>query len=307
MIQYPPKVVIEEQGLRDGIQNEKLLVPTQRKLEIIDELIEAGVTRIQAVSFVHPKAAPQMADAEEVCAGLKKVEGVAYSGLALNLKGVERAGKAGLDYLAVSVSASDAHSRRNANRSLDEARKGYAEMVQAGKESGIRIRGGVQCAFGCRFQGVVEPGLVLEIVQEQLELGVDDIALADSTGMANPVAIMDLGAKAVELAGEKPVWLHLHDTEGRGLANALAALQVGINHFDTAFGGMGGCPFIKGATGNIATEDFTVMLKQMGIETGIDFRRLAKISRSLDDFFGRPSEGKMHRLLARDDIKMLLG
>lgn len=306
MIQYPKIVVIEEQGLRDGIQNETLIIPTKRKLELIAELIDTGLTRIQVASFVHPKAAPQMADAEEVCAGLKKVSGVTYSGLALNLRGIERAAKAGLEYLAVSISASDAHSRKNAGKSLADARKGYAEMIRAGKDFGLRIRGGVQCAFGCRFQGVVEPDLVLEIAAEQLELGVDDIALADSTGMANPIAIQSIGAKLLEMAGEKPVWLHLHDTEGKGLANALAAMQVGIRHFDTAFGGMGGCPFIKGATGNIATEDFAVMLQQMGIETGIDVRRLAAISRSLEEFFGKPSEGKMHRLLVREDIKIML-
>jgi hydroxymethylglutaryl-CoA lyase len=306
MVQYPNRVIIEEQGLRDGIQNEKRILPTQRKLELIDELILAGVKYIQVASFVHPKAVPQMADADELCTGLKNVDGVSYSGLALNTRGVERAAKAGLEYLAVSLSASDAHSRKNANKSLEDARKDYADMARAAKENGLKIRGGVQCAFGCRFQGRVEPELVLEIVQEQLELGVDDIALADSTGMANPVAIQSLGSRAVELAGERPVWLHLHDTEGKGLANALAALQAGINHFDTAFGGMGGCPFIKGATGNIATEDFAAMLHQMGIETGINVRRIAEISRSLEAFFDKPSAGKMHRLLARDDIELSL-
>ena len=307
MIHYPDRVIIEEQGLRDGIQNEKRIIPTDRKLELIDALIDAGVTRIQVTSFVHPKAVPQMADAEDVCAGLRKIDGIVYSGLALNARGIERAAKAGLEVLAVSISASDAHSRRNANKSLDDARKGYAEMIRIAKDYGLKIRGGVQCAFGCRFQGAVEPELVLEIVQEQLDLGIDDVALADSTGMANPAAIQSLCASTVKLAGTRPVWLHLHDTEGKGLANALAALQVGINHFDTAFGGMGGCPFIKGATGNIATEDFAVMLHQMGIETGLNVQRLARISRSLEDFFGKPSEGKMYRLLAREDIKMVLG
>lgn len=307
MIRYPSSVVIEEQGLRDGIQSEKVLLSTDKKMEIIDELIAAGLTRIQVTSFVNPKLVPQMADADQVCARLKPVEGVVYSGLVLNPRGMERAAASGLGCVAASVSASDAHSRKNANRSLAEARQAYNDMIRLGKDKGLTIRGGVQCAFGCRFQGYVDPDLVLEIVQEQLELGVDEVALADSTGMADPVAIQTLGAKVVEMAQGRPVWLHLHDTEGKGLANALAALQVGIRHFDTAFGGFGGCPFIKNATGNISTEDFVVMLHQMGIETGIDVARVAAVSRFLEDFFGKQADGKMHRLMSRDDVQLRLG
>ncbi len=307
MISYPANVVIEEQGLRDGIQSEKVMVPTDKKLELIDELIAAGLTRIQVTSFVHPKLVPQMADAAELCARLKPVEGVVYTALVLNPKGMERAVASGLECVAASVSASDAHSRRNANRSLAEARRAFNDMIRLGKDKGLIIRGGVQCAFGCRFQGFVDPELVLEIAQEQLELGVDEIALADSTGMADPVTIQTLGARLVEMAQGRPVWLHLHDTEGKGLANALAALQVGINHFDTAFGGFGGCPFIKNATGNIATEDFAVMLHQMGIETGIDVERVAAVSRFMEDFFEKRAAGKMHRLMIRDDVQLRLG
>ncbi len=180
---YPEKVVIEEQGLRDGIQSEKIYLPTEKKLELIDDLIAAGLTHIQVASFVHPKAVPQMADAEKVCAGLKKIKGVTYSGLVLNPRGIERAVKAGLNYVAASISASDAHSRRNTNRSLTEARRGFAEMVRLGKDAGLHIRGGVQSAFGCRFQGFVDPELVLDIVREQIDLGVDELVLADSTGL----------------------------------------------------------------------------------------------------------------------------
>jgi hydroxymethylglutaryl-CoA lyase len=301
---YPNRVIIEEQGLRDGIQNEKKIVPTERKLQLIDKLIAAGLTHIQVASFVHPKAVPQMADAEAVCADLKKVAGVTYSGLVLNPRGIERAVKAGLSYVAASVSASDAHSRRNANRSLEEARAGFAEMIRLGREVGLRIRGGVQCAFGCRFQGFVDPELVIEIVKEQIDLGVDEIALADSTGMADPLSMAALAGRVVELAGERPVWLHLHDTEGRGLANALAALQVGVSRFDTAFGGFGGCPFIKGATGNIPTEDLALMLHRMGIKTGVEIKKIGAVSQGLEEFFGHPGSGKVQGLLARDDMQL---
>lgn len=305
MNNYPQHVVIEEQGLRDGLQNEKALVPLEKKLAIIKAVIDAGVKRVQVTSFVNPKLVPQLADAEEVCRGIKQTQGVIYTGLVLNTRGIERAAAAGLRHVAASISASDTHSRRNANASLAEARKRLAEMVRAGKQHGLTIRGELQCVFGCRYEGRIDPEVVLDLVKEQLDLGIDEVALADSTGMANPLAIQEISAKVIGLAGGLPVFLHLHDTEGKGLANALAALQVGVAHFDTAFGGMGGCPFIKGASGNIATEDLVFMLTQMGIESGIDIAKISAVSRSLEEFFTKKFAGKMHRLLARDDIQII--
>jgi hydroxymethylglutaryl-CoA lyase len=299
-------ITIEEQGLRDGFQSETTVVPTERKLEIIGALVNAGVRRIQICSFVHPEVVPQMADAEALCKAVKPHPGVIYSGLVLNLKGVERAVDAGLEHVAASISASDTHSRKNTGRSLDDAQAGYAEMVRTAKAAGLTVRGGIQCAFGCRFEGAVDPGAVLDMVEHHLDLDIDELALADSTGMADPAAMNDLMGKVVELAGDKPVILHLHDTEGRGLANALAAIQVGVRVFDTAFGGMGGCPFIKGATGNIATEDLAAMAGRMGMTTGIDIRAVARISRSLENFFNKKLPGSMHRVLANDAIKVVL-
>jgi len=301
---YPEAVVIEEQGLRDGIQNERVILPTGLKLEIIDQLVAAGLTHLQVASFVHPRAVPQMADAAELCAGLKPAAGVAYSTLVLNAKGMERALDAGLRWVEVSLSASDAHSRANVNQSLALARSRMAQMVRRGKDAGLRLRGSVQCAFGCRLQGRVAPDLVLDMVAEQLSLGVDEIKLADSTGMAHPGAVQELCGRVREAAAGKPVWLHLHDTEGKGLVNVLAALQVGVRHFDTSFGGLGGCPFIRGASGNIATEDFAVMLHQMGIATGIDVAQVAAVSRRLEQFLGKSLAGKIHRLARRDDIEL---
>jgi len=305
MINYPKKVVIEEQGLRDGLQSEKALVPKEKKLALINAVVDAGVKRVQVTSFVHPKLVPQMADAEDVCQGLKPTEGVIFSGLVLNKKGIERAAKAGLKHVGASISASDTHSRKNANASLTDARKGFAEMVKVGRQLGLTIRGGLQCVFGCRFEGRIDPAVVVDLIKEQLDLGIDEVALADSTGMANPHSIQEISAEVIELAAGMPVFLHLHDTEGKGLANALAALQVGIAHFDTAFGGMGGCPFIKGASGNISTEDLVFMLGQMGIECGIDINKISAVSRSLEDFFAKQFSGKMHRVLARDDIQIV--
>lgn len=305
MTQYPSKVVIEEQGLRDGLQSEKAILPTVKKLELIDALVDAGVRRVQVTSFVNPGLVPQMADAEELCAGLKERAGVIFSSLVLNARGIERAAAAGLKHVSASISVSDTHSRKNANVSLVEARSRFADMIKIGKERGLIIGGGLQCVFGCRFEGAIDPEVVFNIVKEQLDQGVDEIALADSTGMANPRSIQQICGRVVDLANGIPVILHLHDTEGKGLANVLAALPLGVNHFDTTFGGIGGCPFIKGASGNIATEDLVWMLSQMGIKTGIDAGKIAAISRSLESFFKKQFAGKMHRLLDRDDIQLL--
>jgi hydroxymethylglutaryl-CoA lyase len=305
MTSYPQEVIIEEQGLRDGLQSEKTFVPTEKKLELIDAVVSAGVRRIQVTSFVHPKLIPQMADAEQVCQGLPQNGDVVYSGLVLNPKGIERAANAGLKHVAASISASDTHSRKNSNASLDEARKRFAEMVKVGQDHGLKIRGGLQCVFGCRFEGRIDPNVVIDIIKEQMDMGIDEVALADSTGMANPLSIQEICEQVLPLAGDKPIFLHLHDTEGKGLANVLAALQVGVRHFDTAFGGMGGCPFIKGASGNISTEDLAFMLAQMGIQTGVDIDKIAAVSRSLEDFFDKRYSGKMHRALERDDIQFI--
>jgi hydroxymethylglutaryl-CoA lyase len=301
----PKKVVIEEQGLRDGLQSEKVCIPKEKKLELINAVVDAGVKRVQVTSFVHPKLVPQMADAEDVCKGLKKIDGVIFSGLVLNARGVERAANAGLKHVAASISASDTHSRKNANASLKEARKRFGDMVKVGQQFDLTVSGGLQCAFGCRFEGRIDPTVVLDLIKELLDMGIHEVVLADSTGMGNPNSIQEISSQVIELADGIPVFLHLHDTEGKGLANALAALQVGVVHFDTAFGGMGGCPFIKGASGNISTEDLAFMLGQMGIESGIDIAKIAAISRSLEDFFSKRFSGKMHRVLARDDIQIV--
>ncbi len=305
MSSYPPKIVIEEQGLRDGLQSERPFIPTAKKLEIIGQVADAGIKRIQVTSFVHPKLVPQMADAEDICKGLDHSKDVLYSGLVLNTKGLERAADAGLKHVAASISASDTHSRKNANATLPEARQRMAEMIKAGRQHGLVVRGGLQCVFGCRFEGAINPDAVIDLLKEQLDLGIDEIALADSTGMANPISIQEITGKVMELAEDKPVFLHLHDTEGKGLANALAAMQIGVVHFDTAFGGTGGCPFIKGASGNISTEDLAFMSAQMGIETGIDVEKIAAISRSLEEYFNKQFSGKMHRVIDRKDIQVV--
>jgi hydroxymethylglutaryl-CoA lyase len=288
-------VEIIEVGPRDGLQREKQFVPTEKKIAMIDALSESGIRAIQVTSFVHPKWVPQMADAEAVCAGIKRQPGVRYSGLVLNLKGVERAHDAQLTEIDMSVSASDAHSRKNANRSLNEALVEFRDMVAAAREAGMQVRAGIQCAFGFYTDDVTQAG-VIKIAEHHLSLEVDSLALADSTGMANPAQIKAMLASLLSITGDVPVILHLHDTRGMGLANVLAALDAGCRHFDTAFGGLGGCNFIDDAAGNIATEDTVHMLHAMGYRTGVDMDRVSEVSRMLQGILGRPLPGKLYSL-----------
>ena len=299
------KIVLEEQGLRDGFQTLDKVVPTETKLRYIDMLVEAGLKRIQVASFVHPKYVPQMADADVLCQQLKPREGVIYSGLVLNLKGVERGLESGLQHLACSISASDTHSQKNARMTLDEAKSNFKEMVKVSKAAGITVRGGIQCAFGCRFEGRIAAEHVLDMVDHHLDTGIDELALADSTGMGNPKDLGELMEKVVARAKGIPVILHLHNTENKGYANLVAAVLAGGKSFAPAFGGLGGCPFIKSATGNIATEDSANVLEQMGYDTGIDIKKVAEISHEMEQFLGHSLPGQLYGLVDKTDIKRI--
>lgn len=291
----PTNVEIIEVGLRDGLQNEDIYIPTETKLDFIRRLEAAGLRRIQVTSFVHPRLVPQMRDAEDLCTSLPRSPGVQYSGLVLNRKGLERLIVAGLDAADMSVSASETHSRKNANRSIAEALEEFAEQVVLAQSAGVRVRAGIQCAFGCVYEGTVLASTVLDIVRYFLDLGVDELSLADSTGMGNPVQVGALVRSVRSLASDLPIVLHLHDTRGLGLANLYAALLAGATYFDTAFGGLGGCPFIKGAAGNIATEDTLYLLEQLGLQTGIDRAQVSQVSHNLESLLGRSLPGKLYR------------
>ncbi len=299
------QIVLEEQGLRDGFQTLPITIATQKKLQYIKLLEAAGIKRIQVTSFVHPKLVPQMADAEELCNQLEKKTDVIYSGLVLNLKGVERGIKAGLNHLACSISASDTHSQKNARLNLSEAKNAFKEMVKHSKQHSITVRGGIQCAFGCRYEGKIDENHVLDMVDHHLDTGIDELALADSTGMGNPKQLGALMHKVVEKAKNIPVVLHLHNTENKGYANLYAAIEAGVTIFDTAFGGLGGCPFIKSATGNIATEDSAHMIHQMGYETGLNISKIAEISRELEATLGYKLPGQLYQLIDNNEIKMI--
>jgi hydroxymethylglutaryl-CoA lyase len=294
---WPSAVSIIEVGPRDGLQREERPISTDEKVELIEKLVAAGLKQIQVTSFVHPKYVPQMADAEEVCARIPRRDDIVYSGLALNLRGVERALIVGLSKVDISVSANEDHSQRNANRTIAEALMEFREMYKLAREGGMLVRGGIQCAFGYQRADDVEKEDVIAIARHHLNLGVDELALADSAGFGNPREINSLIMRVKEIAGDTPLVLHLHDTRGMGLANVLSGANSGISHFDTAFGGLGGCPFIDGASGNIATEDTVYMLEEMGIETGVNLGKVSRISREYEEKLGRALPGKLHQLL----------
>ncbi len=283
----PRHVIIEEEVLRDGLQNEKHPFSTNEKLRLIHALIDAGVKRIQVGSFVHPKWVPQMADTDEIFRRLAPVPGITYTALILNKKGLERAIACGAKHLSMSVSASETHSLKNTNCSTEEAWSRIESLILSAKEHGITVRAGVMTAFGCAYEGPVPPERVLHLVERYIALGVDEINLADTAGLGNPRLVYTVVKEAKDIAGDIPISLHLHDTRGMGLANLLSGLVAGATIFDTCTGGLGGCPFIPNAAGNIATEDAVFMLNEMGIETGIDVPSICSITHSLEETLKR--------------------
>lgn len=302
----PKSVEIVEVGLRDGLQSEAHIIPVEVKLQYIDWLIEAGVRHIQVTSFVNPARVPQMADAEELCAGLaltsqplsKLEKGVEFSGLVLNAKGLDRLHEAGLPAVDMGISASDTHSRKNTGQGTAEKLNEIIQMIGRGRELGLKVRAGIQCAFGCVYEGEISQQKVVDVARQYLDAGIDELALADSTGMANPEQIKRMLDAILPLAGDVPVVLHLHDTRGLGIANVYAALEMGVQQFDTAFGGLGGCPFIQWAAGNIATEDTVYLMDSLGIETGIDRAKVGRVSADMEQRLGRVLAGKIYKLKA---------
>lgn len=297
---FPSHATLIEVGPRDGFQAEARTLPTEIKVEAITALMDAGIHDIQIASFVHPTWVPQMADAEAVCAAVPRRPGVVRTGLALNVRGVERAAAAGVDAVDVSISTNDAHSQRNAGMDVDGARSSMREMIRLGKDAGLQVRAGLQCVWGCGSDGQTALERVLEMATEILDAGADQLSLADSTGQANPVTLARTLEAIVPLASsaDVPVVLHLHDTRGAGLANVVEGLRHGVTRFDTALGGMGGCPFIPGATGNIPTEDTASLLEGMGVATGVDASAVAAVSRRLEAFLGHAFSGRTYSLLA---------
>jgi len=292
----PSAATIVEVGPRDGIQTRKKFVPTAMKVEMIRKLAEAGIKRIQVTSFVHPRLVPQMADAADLCAQLPEIDGVQYNALVLNMKGLERAHAAGIRYVDMGVPASETLSKKNANSSIEEGMLRMEAMAKQAREWGMGVRAGVQTAFGCVYEGQIPLERVVDLSRRFLAMGIDELSLSDSAGLGNPDQIQRAITAVRPLAGDVPLVMHLHDTRGMGLANCFAALKSGVTMFDTSFGGLGGCPFIKGAKGNIATEDTVNMIHEMGIQTGVDIGKLSAVAREYEAFFGEELPGKIYQL-----------
>lgn len=299
----PEKVTLIEVGPRDGFQFEKEMIPTGMKVAIVNDLVAAGLKYIQVASFVNPSRVPQMADAEELVRRLPGSKGATFSGLVLNTRGLRRALEAGLTHVEISISVSDTHSRKNAGMDFERALTGIKKMIELAQTQDMAVRAGIQCAFGCVYEGNVSRARIVDLVQYYVLQNVDAIALSDTTGMANPLSINTLLNSVMPECGGIPLVLHLHDTRGMGLANVMAALACGVTQFDTAMAGMGGCPFVTGAAGNIATEDTVHLLESLGIATGVDLAKVGKCSHRLEEFLGKKFPGKMHRLLQLDGLE----
>lgn len=274
MIRFPDQAAVYEVGPRDGLQNEPRPVPTDVKVEFIDRLSAAGLPYIEVSSFVHPRWIPQLGDAEQVFAAISRREGIRYAALVPNARGLDRAQEARPDAIAVFVSASETHNQRNLNRSIDESLENIAEILEASRGSGRWIRGYVSMVWGCPDEGEISSAAVGRVASRLLELGVDQVSLGDTVGFGTP---RDVQRLLLDLQGDLPsdrIALHFHDTRGTALANVIAGLDQGIRVFDAAAGGLGGCPYAPGASGNLATEDLVQMLHAMGVGTGVDLEAL---------------------------------
>lgn len=285
--------MVREVGPRDGLQNEEQVFPPETRAELVDRLAAAGLRRIEAASFVNPERVPQMAGAEEVVAAVGRREGVVYSGLALNERGYDRLRETGLDEVSFAIGATESFSQRNAGASVDAALADAGQIVARARADGIKTSVTVSVAFGCPFEGPVDPQRVFALAERLAALDPDELVLADTIGVATPKPVGALVEQVLELG--KPVGGHFHNTRNTGYANAIAALEAGATALDASIGGLGGCPFAPKATGNVATEDLAYLLEGEGVETGVDLDALIGVSEWLEQLLGRRLEGYLYR------------
>lgn len=296
----PARVKIVEVGARDGLQNEKEIIPAQVKIELVNQLSRAGFSNIEAAAFVSPKWVPQMATSVEVMAGISRRPGTLYSVLTPNLKGFEAALEAGADEVVIFGSASEAFSQKNINCSIAESIERFREVALLAKQHQKRLRGSISCSFGCPYQGEVSLDAVADVVDRMRDLGCDEIDIADTIGVSTPRHTQRVMQRAASIFPVTQLAGHFHDTYGQALANIYAALEVGVQIFHSSVAGLGGCPYAKGATGNVATEDVLYLLAGLGIETGIDLNAVVDAGKYISDHLGRKSNSRVgNALLAR--------
>ena len=290
---------LEDQSLRDGLQMEARIFSLEEKLKLYQYLKIAGIKQIQVGSFVHPKIVPQMADTDELIRTIGKEKETVVSALILNEKGLERALACGVFHVNMSVSVSDTHSRKNARRSAADALSAMTQLIRRALDAGLAVRAGLQCVFGCVYEGIVSENTVLSAAEKMVRAGAREINLADTTGMADPYSIRRVVGRVNREFPDVRISLHLHDTRGLGLANMFSGYETGIRFFDVCTGGLGGCPFVKGAAGNVPTEDAVNMFESMGVKTHIDIPALCKALDYLENILGRALPGRMKNVVNR--------
>lgn len=287
-MKLPRKVTVVEVGPRDGFQSEKQFIPTNEKIDIVNALSRTGLKNIQVTSVVHPKAIPQLADAEEVMTKIDRLPGVNYRILAPNLKGVQRAVLLKPDAINLMMSVSESHNRSNANRSVEESLREFETVVPVIMDAGISVIGGMACALGCPFEGKVLIQQLEKIVDRYISMGIRSTGLSDTVGVANPRLVYDVVSHMLDKYPDVHFHMHFHNNRGLAMANILAAMQAGVTEFDTAIGGLGGCPYAPNASGNIATEDVVNMMTEMGIETEVDLDALLMVSEMVKKVIPHP-------------------
>jgi hydroxymethylglutaryl-CoA lyase len=292
-MQVPERVTICEVGTRDGFQIEPDFIPTEQKVEVVNRLSEAGVPRIEVTSFVHPRAIPQLRDAEAVMAAIRRRPGTRYAALVPNDKGAARAVDAGVDAIHTVLSASESHNLANVNMTIAESIDKLRAVAQIAARAGVPVQCGISTSFGCRFEGDVPVDRLESVVARLVDLGARGIGLADTTGMANPRQVASVLERLIPRFPGVEWTLHTHDTRAMAIPNILAAMQLGVTHFDASIGGLGGCPFAPGASGNVCTEDLVHCLHAMDVATGIDLDRLVAVSRRVEQIIGRALPGQI--------------
>jgi hydroxymethylglutaryl-CoA lyase len=293
------EVTLFEVGPRDGLQNEKEVIPTSSKVELIERLVSSGIQKIEATSFVNPKWIPQLADAIDVLNQVHRKDGVVYSALVPNIKGLERARQTGIKEIAVFMSASESHNKSNINKTIEETFPVLREVVEAAGGEGIKVRGYVSTAFGCPYEGEVSLAAVVRVIEQLLLMGVYEVSVGDTIGVGTPGQVKERFLSLIGQFGAERLAGHFHDTRGTGLANVYAALEAGIRTFDSSIGGLGGCPYAPGASGNISTEDVVYMLEGMGVKTGVQLEKLVEAGEFMERILNRKLPSRVLQALKK--------
>ncbi|KGP92983.1 hydroxymethylglutaryl-CoA lyase [Pontibacillus chungwhensis BH030062] len=300
----PAKVTVKEVGPRDGLQNEEEHISTIDKIEWINQLSESGLSYIEITSFVHPKWIPQLGDAVDVAKQINRKPGVTYAALVPNERGLERALEADIDEVSIFMSASEAHNRKNINKSIRETYPVLSPVVQTAKNEGKTVRAYVSTVFGCPYDGTVEVDQALSVCERLFEMGIDECSIGDTIGVANPLQVERVLSTLSNHFPKDKLALHFHNTRGTALANVVTALQLGFTTFDSSLGGLGGCPYAKGASGNLATDDLLYMLEEMGIHTGVDHHKLLKSGEWIQHVVGKPLPSHHMQMLRSGGIQV---